>query len=82
MSILEKCSVDISVVLGSASMPIHQVLRLGRGAIIELDATEDDEVQILANNMPIASGLVVVNGNRVAVEVKEMLPRPPDGRVR
>ncbi len=82
MSILEKCSVDISVVLGSASMPIHQVLRLGRGAIIELDATEDDEVRILANNMPIASGLVVVNGNRVAVEVKEMLPRPPDGRVR
>jgi flagellar motor switch protein FliN/FliY len=82
VSVLEKCSVDISVVLGSASMPIHQVLRLGRGAIIELDATEDDEVRILANNMPIASGLVVVNGNRVAVEVKEMLPRPPDGRVR
>jgi flagellar motor switch protein FliN/FliY len=82
VSILEKCSVDISVVLGSASMPIHQVLRLGRGAIIELDSTEDDEVRILANNMPIASGLVVVNGNRVAVEVKEMLPRPPDGRVR
>lgn len=38
-------------------MPIHQVLRLSRGAIIELDATEADEVKILANNMPIATEL-------------------------
>jgi flagellar motor switch protein FliN/FliY len=61
-------------------MPVHQVLRLGRGAVIELEATEEDEVKILANNLPIASGLVVVNGNRIAVEVKAMLPRPPDIR--
>ena len=59
-------------------MPIHQVLRLGRGAIIELDASEDDEVRILANNMPVARGTVIVNGNRIAVEVKELLPRVPD----
>jgi flagellar motor switch protein FliN len=51
-------------------MPVHQVLRLGRGAIIELDAGEDDEVKILANNLPVAKGTVVVNGNRIAVEVK------------
>ena len=80
MGVLEDVSVDISVVLGTTSMPVHQVLRLGRGAIIEFDATEDDEVKILANNMPIASGLVVVNGNRIAVEVKEMLPRSPEVR--
>lgn len=77
---MEKVSVDISVVLGTTYMPVHQVLRLGRGAVIELEATEEDEVKILANNMPIASGLVVVNGNRIAVEVKAMLPRPPDIR--
>ena len=56
-------------------MPIHQVLRLGRGAIIELDASEDDEVQILANNFPVAKGAVIVSGNRIAVEVKDMEPR-------
>lgn len=66
--------------LGTTSMPVHQVLRLGRGAIIELDATEEDDVKILANNLPIASGLVTVNGNRIAVKVKEMLPRPPEVR--
>jgi len=76
---LENVSIDIAVVLGTSSMPIHQVLRLGRGAIIELDASEEDEVRILANNMPVAKGTVVVSGNRIAVEVKELLPRTPAG---
>ena len=80
MATFHKVSLDISVVLGSTAMPIHQVLRLGRGAIIELDAAEDDEVQILANNLPVAKGMVVVSGNKIAVEVKEMLPRATDAR--
>ena len=80
MATLEKVSLDISVVLGTTEMPIHQVLRLGRGAIIELDATENDAVRILANNFPVARGTVVVSGNRIAVEVKELMPRTPDER--
>ena len=77
---IDSVSVDLMVVLGTTSMPVHQVLRLSRGAIIELDATEQDEVKILANNMPVASGVVVVNRNRIGVEVKQMLPRQPDYR--
>ena len=77
---LDKVAVDITVVLGTTFMPVHQVLRLGRGAIIELEATEDDAVNILANNLPVAKGTVVVNGNRIAVEVGELLQRPPDMR--
>jgi flagellar motor switch protein FliN/FliY len=46
---LDKVSVDLMVVLGTTTMPIHQVMRLSRGAIIELDATEADEVKILAS---------------------------------
>jgi flagellar motor switch protein FliN/FliY len=80
MPTLDKVSLDIAVVLGNTAMPIHQVLRLGRGAIIELDASENDEVSILANNLPVAKGMVVVNGNRIAVEVKELLPRLRDVR--
>lgn len=80
MATLDKVSVDITVVLGTTSMPIHQVLRLGRGAIIELDSSEDDAVQILANNLAVAKGTVVVNGNKIAVEVGELLPRPADMR--
>jgi flagellar motor switch protein FliN/FliY len=80
MATIDQVSLDIQVVLGSTEMPVHQVLRLGRGAIIELDNTEDDEVKILANNFPVARGIVVVQGNRIAVEVKELLPRAADSR--
>ena len=77
---LDNVSVDLIVVLGTTSMPVHQVMRLSRCAIIELDATEQDEVKVLANNLPVASGVVVVNRNRIAVEVKQMRPRTPDHR--
>ncbi len=80
MATIDDVSLDIQVVLGSTAMPVHQVLRLGRGAIIELDATQEDEVQILANNFAVAKGNVVVSGNRIAVEVKELLPRIDDLR--
>ena len=80
MATIDKVAVDITVVLGTTSMPIHQVLRLGRGAILELEASEDDPVSILANNLPVAQGTVVVNGNKIAVEVGALLPRPADMR--
>ena len=80
MATVDKVGLDIAVVLGSTFMPVHQVLRLGRGAVIELDARENDEVRILANDFPVAKGSVVVSGNRIAVEVKQMLPRSPEMR--
>jgi len=80
MATLDKVKLNISVVLGTTSMPVHQVLRLGRGAVIELDSRENDEVRILANDFPVAKGAVVVSGNRIAVEVKRMLPRTSDMR--
>jgi flagellar motor switch protein FliN/FliY len=80
MPTIDNVSLDITVVLGNTVMPVHQVLRLGRGAIIELEASEDDEVSILANNLPVATGTVVVQGNRIAVEVRSLLPRAPDVR--
>ncbi len=80
MATLDKVSLDMTVVLGTTSMPVHQALRLGRGAIIELDASEEDEVQIFVNNFAVAKGTVVDSGNRIAVEIKEMLPRAPGQR--
>ena len=80
MATLDKVKLNISVVLGTTWMPVHQVLRLGRGAVIELDSGENDEVRILANDFPVAKGSVVVSGNRIAVEVKQMLPRTPGSR--
>jgi flagellar motor switch protein FliN len=73
---IERVSLDLAVVLGTATMPVHQVLRLGRGAVIELEGGDNDEVQILANNFPVAKGAVVINGSKIGVEIREMLPRP------
>jgi flagellar motor switch protein FliN len=78
---LNNVGVDISIVLGRSRMPIHQLLRMGRGAVIALDSAEDDEVEILANDLPIARGTVVVNGTSITVEVKEMLRRPDSDRL-
>ena len=38
-------------------------------------------MKILANNLPVASGVVLVDRNRIAVEVKQMLPRLPGSQV-
>jgi flagellar motor switch protein FliN/FliY len=73
---LDLVPVELTVVLGSARMPIYKLLRMGRGAIIELNASETDEVQILANNHPFAKGIVVVSGSRISVEITQMLKRP------
>ncbi len=64
-------TVELSVVLGRAEMPIHQLLKMGRGAVIELDATVDSDVGIFANNRLIARGDVMVVGENIAVSIIE-----------
>ena len=82
MTPFDNIGVDISVVLGSSQVPIHQVLRMGRGAVIELDARETDDVQILANNIPVAHGQVVLHGDRIGITITEVLFRAPGYRPR
>jgi|TARA_R100000322_G_scaffold157868_2_gene117989 flagellar motor switch protein FliN len=65
--------VELSVVLGKTSLPIHQLLKMGRGAVIELGTKQDEEIWILANNVPIARGEIVVQGERVAVSITSVL---------
>jgi flagellar motor switch protein FliN/FliY len=73
---ISNLKVDVAVVLGRARMPIHMLLRMGRGAVIELEASEADMVEILANDHPIARGQIVVTGTRIAVEITEMIQKP------
>ncbi|WP_068313987.1 FliM/FliN family flagellar motor switch protein [Polycladidibacter hongkongensis] len=80
MTTFDDISVEISVVLGQAEMPIHQLLRMGRGGVIGLDAHESDDVLILANKTPIARGQVMVIGEKVGVRITEVLERGPEVR--
>ena len=76
MATLDKVMLDISVVLGRCRIPVHQMLRMGRGAVIELDTSEYDLVEIQANNLTVARGKVVVQANRIAIEIVELVRRP------
>lgn len=65
--------VDISVVLGKSVIPMAQLLRMGRGAVIELDSHQDDPVMVLANNKPVAKAEITIEGDRIGVSVTEKL---------
>jgi flagellar motor switch protein FliN/FliY len=66
---LGQVGVEITVLLGRSLMPMQQFLRMGRGAVIQLDTQEDDEVWILANNHPIARGELVVEGDKISISI-------------
>ena len=65
--------VEISVVLGRSVIPMHQLLRMGRGAVIELDSSQDDAVTVLANERPIAKGEIVIHGDKIGVSITSLL---------
>jgi flagellar motor switch protein FliN len=62
-------NVEIAVVLGRSVLPMQQLLRMGRGAVIPLDATVNEEVWILANNHPVARGEIQINDDRISIAV-------------
>jgi flagellar motor switch protein FliN/FliY len=73
MSSLDSVKVEISVVLGHSVIPIHQLLRMGRGAVIELNSHQDEPVVVLANNQPVAKGEILIEGDKIAVVISEIL---------
>lgn len=62
-------NVEIAVVLGRSVLPMQQLLRMGRGAVIPLNATVNEEVWILANNHPVARGEIQINDDRISIAV-------------
>lgn len=63
--------IEIAVVLGRCKMPMQQLLRMGRGALIPLDTRETDQVWILAAGHPIARGEITIQGDRLCITVTE-----------
>lgn len=70
--------IELSVVLGRSQMPIHQLLKMGRGAVIELDATTEDDCWVYANNKLIARGEVMVLGENLGVSITENVTKSGD----
>jgi len=67
--------VDVTAVLGTATMPISQILRLGRGAVVELERFVGEEIDLRAENNLIAKGEIVVIEGRLGVSITEIIKR-------
>ncbi len=65
--------VQISVILGSTSMQVSQLLKLGRGAVVELNRKVGEPIDIYVNNRLIAKGEVVVVEDRIGVTMTEII---------
>ena len=65
--------VQVSAVLGKSSMQVHQLLKLGRGAVVELDRKIGEAIDIYVNNRLVARGEVVVIEDRLGITMTEII---------
>ena len=65
--------VTVSAVLGKATMQVSQLLKLGRGAVVELDRKLGEAIDIYVNNRLVARGEVIVVEDRLGVTMTEIV---------
>ena len=68
--------VEVSAILGTAEMPISQILKLGRGAVVELERFVGEDIELHANNELIAKGEIIVVDDRLGVTVTDVIKSP------
>lgn len=71
--------VNISAVLGKAHMSVAQLLKLGRGSVLELDRKVGEAIDIFVNNRLVARGEVVVVEDRLGVTMTEIIKTEDSG---
>lgn len=64
--------VQVSAVLGKSTMEVNQLLKLGRGAVVELDRKVGEAIDIYVNNRLVARGEVVVLEDRLGITMTEI----------
>ena len=65
--------VQLAAVLGRASMPVNQLLRLGRGAVVELDRKVGEPIDIYGNNRLVARGEVLIVDDHLGITMTEII---------
>ncbi len=65
--------VQVTAVLGRTSMPISQFLKLGRGAVVELERRIGEPVDIFVNDRLVAKGEVVIVEDKIGITMTEIL---------
>lgn len=65
--------VQVSAVLGKTTIPVHQLLKLGRGAVIDLDKKVGEAIDVYVNNRLVARGEIVVIEDRLGITMSEIV---------
>ncbi len=65
--------VQVSAVLGKATMQVSQLLKLGRGAVVELDRKVGEAIDIYVNNRLVARGEVIIVDEKLGVTMTEII---------
>ena len=64
--------VEIVAVLGATDMKISQLLKMGRGAVVQLDRHIDEEIEVYANKQLIARGEIIVIEDKLGVNLTKI----------
>lgn len=67
--------VEVYAVLGTATLPIAQLLKLGRGAVVELERKVNDPIDLYVNQRRVATADVGVSDDRLIVTIIDVLKR-------
>ncbi len=73
LSAVHDIPVNVSAVLGKSTMQVSSLLKLGRGAVIELDRKVGSAIDIYVNDRLVARGEVVVVEERLGVTMTEII---------
>lgn len=76
LDLIMRIPVEVKVVLGSATMPVSNLMKLGRGAVIPLDRKVGEPVDVIVSGRVVARGEVVVideAGTRFGVSITEII---------
>lgn len=65
--------IPLRVVLGTRTMKMSDLLKLGRGAIVELDRRVGDPVEIWSGKTLVARGVIRTDGTKLSVEITEKI---------
>lgn len=66
---------ELSAVLGHAKVQVKQLLKLGRGAVVELDRKINEPIDLVVNKRLVGRGEVVVVDDRLGVTITDMLKK-------
>lgn len=75
MSVLDGIPIELSIVLGSTELPIRQVLKMSRGAMIPLDCDHSAPSGVYVNNELVAEGKILVDGDHMSLEITRVIQR-------